>query len=267
MRKLLMVVSLSFGLSISVSAHQRAAVAASASPVVAHAMPTGQPAAGHVAPVHAPTHVHSGSNAAPAHPKPSASRKTTNSVPPPPPPTPVLGGAVNSVTGACNKRGGYPLLGLSACPPTSGAVLPLYGGAYYIPVPYYVDSTPGDQGQNQEDVEQVASNGQPDSSTQQMDQEPSAAAPSRASSNNLNDSLAEFVFIQRDGSKLYAVAYSFMKDKLQYVTKEGVRHSVALDSLDLDATQKLNEQLGNTINLPNLPASGVALNDSPAALR
>ncbi len=38
-------------------------------------------------------------------------------------------------------------------------------------------------------------------------------------------------------------------------------------SLDFDATQKINEQLGNTINLPSLPASGIALNIQPSPLR
>ena len=89
----------------------------------------------------------------------------------------------------------------------------------------------------------------------------------RAGSSTLNDSLAEFVFVERDGSKLYAVAYSFLDNRLHYVTKEGVRHTVTLDSLDLGTTQKLNEQLGNTINLPSLPPSGDALNISPAPLR
>ena len=49
-----------------------------------------------------------------------------------------------------------------------------------------------------------------------------------------------------------------MKDKLQYVTKDGMRRTATLDSLDLDATQKINEQLGNTINLPLMPPSGDA---------
>jgi hypothetical protein len=35
----------------------------------------------------------------------------------------------------------------------------------------------------------------------------------------------------------------------------------------LQATQKSNEDLGNTINLPNLPASGVAMSVVPAGLR
>ena len=81
------------------------------------------------------------------------------------------------------------------------------------------------------------------------------------------DSLSEFVFIQRDGSKFYAVAYSFLKDKIQYVTVDGVRHTLSVDALDFDATQKINEQLGNTINLPSLPPSGVALNIQPVPLR
>jgi hypothetical protein len=42
---------------------------------------------------------------------------------------------------------------------------------------------------------------------------------------------------------------------------------MALDLLDFDATQKSNEDLGNTINLPSLPRSGVAMNVAPSALQ
>jgi len=137
----------------------------------------------------------------------------------------------------------------------------------YIPIPYYVDTTaqeqPGPEGQEQ------ASNQQPENGAEPQPAQPEpavAVAPYRAPSNNVNESLAQFVFVQRNGTKFYAVAYSFLNDKLHYVTKEGVRHSVPVDSLDFDATQKFNEELGNTINLPSLPASGVALNVTPAPL-
>jgi hypothetical protein len=86
---------------------------------------------------------------------------------------------------------------------------------------------------------------------------PSPSSAARSGNSGITESLAQFVFVQRDGSKFYAVAYSFMNDKLHYVTKDGARRSVPLDSLDFDATQKSNEDLGNTINLPSLPASGV----------
>lgn len=137
----------------------------------------------------------------------------------------------------------------------------------YIPIPYYVDTTP--QEQPGPEGEEQAGNQQPENGGEQQpaEQQPAAAVPYRAPANNVNESLAQFVFVQRDGTKFYAVAYSFLNDKLHYVTKEGVRRSVSVDSLDFDATQKFNEDLGNTINLPNLPASGVALNFTPAPLQ
>ena len=92
---------------------------------------------------------------------------------------------------------------------------------------------------------------------EQPDEVTVAAAPSPS---EINKALAEFVFVNRDGTRFNAVAYSFVNDKLKYVTKEGVLHSESIDSLDIDATQKVNDQLGNTINLPGLPASGVAQN-------
>jgi hypothetical protein len=163
---------------------------------------------------------------------------------------------------------------LSACPPPGGGAA-FYGSAYYIPVPYYYSDTPAqDQELPQGDVEQVTAEVPSNDADQQVadaqesdqNRESAEEAHARASSSNLNDTLAQFVFVERDGSKRYAVAYSFLNDKLQYVTKEGVRRSVGVDLLDMDATLKSNEQLGNSINLPNLPPSGVALNVSPLPL-
>jgi hypothetical protein len=151
----------------------------------------------------------------------------------------------------------------------NGAGAALYGGAYYIPVPYYYGDAaapeelpPGPPGPGgPQDVDAMAGGpmvGDP-AGARQMDQ-PDDAPVAAPSPSEINKALAEFVFVNRDGTKFNAVAYSFVNDKLQYVTKEGVRHSEAIDSLDLDATQKINEQLGNTINLPGLPSSGVAQN-------
>lgn len=273
MRKLQVLVPLVFGLAVSVSAQQRFAAPAVAPVVTAHPVAAAPAGAVHAAPAHPTSSTHPVAHAPVAgvrsatttHKKPisaSISQSHASNL--------ALGTGVNAAHGVplpskC-KNFSYPLQGLNACGSGNGVVLPFFGGAMYIPIPYYMDAgaqeQPGPEGQEQ------ASNEQPANGEQQpAEQEPAAtAAPYRAPANTINESLAQFVFIQRDGTKFYAVAYSFLNDKLQYVTKEGIRHSVALDSLDFDATQKTNEQLGNTINLPNLPASGVALNVTPARL-
>jgi hypothetical protein len=278
MRRPLIFLSLCFSLAFTVSAQQRVPVSASAPPAAVHPMPVASAAsAAHVVPSHV-------ANTGVAHPAavnrvpPSAvkpvvpHRHTPNPVPyRPPGGVPIHTGSRNPglhVGRDCNFGFKYPVQGLNGCAPS---VAPVFGGAYFIPVPYYYgdaaaqeqEAGPAEEGQ------QVTSEEAPESAGQQSDQaqERMTTEPSRSAASNLNEALAQFVFVQRDGGKLYAVAYSFLNDKLQYVTKEGVRHSVGVDLLDLDATQKTNEQLGNRINLPNLPPSGDALNIPLPALR
>jgi hypothetical protein len=277
MRKPLFFGLLLVGLTFPVSAQQHAPVPVSAAPPVAvHPAPVG--ATGHVAPAHPtastrPVHrVAASSNVKPAVPR-SKTALAARPLPPPPLGGAVnpLGGFVNSVTGAtgfCNRRGSYPLQGLNACAPTTGVVLPFFGGAIYVPMPYYIDSS-APQDQAGEPPEEASSQpGDGNLGVAEQGQEPPVGMPSasRSSSGGINQALAQFVFVQRDGTKLYAVAYSFLNDKLHYVTKDGARRSVALDLLDFDATQKSNEDLGNTINLPSLPTSGVALHVAPEPL-
>lgn len=61
---------------------------------------------------------------------------------------------------------------------------------------------------------------------------------------------AEYVFVRRDGSLLFAVAYSWDNGTLRYVTRDGLRRSVAQDTLDMDATQQFNEQRGLNFRVP-----------------
>ena len=278
MRRPLVIAALFFASAVTLSAQQHVA-APSASPApVRSVAPTPAPVriapVTQAAPVHTPIIAHPVSRVPVSNVIPAVPHRRTT--PTPQPSHPVIGGTGSPGHGNphshCNQHFSYPIQGLSACPPP---VTPVLGGAYFIPVPYYYsDMAVQDQELPQSDVEQVAaeetSNDQAETNSQESEQEhnePVAESHTRPASRNINDSLAEFVFVQRDGSKLLAVAYSFLNDKLHYVTREGVRHSVALDSLDLDATQKSNEQLGNTINLPNLPVSGIALNISPTALQ
>lgn len=141
-----------------------------------------------------------------------------------------------------------------ACSAVTGVVLPFFGGGFYLPVPYYTNSA------QQEEAQDNTPNEQSGSDRQASAEEQSASASSRSNfdSTSPSEPVAEFVFVKRDGSTLFAVAYTLLKDKIQYVTKEGLRRSVALDSLDFEATLKFNEERGNTINLPSPLASGIA---------
>ena len=60
----------------------------------------------------------------------------------------------------------------------------------------------------------------------------------------------EFVFVRRDGTIFFAVAYSWENGTLRYVTGQGLRHTVTQDALDLDATRQFNEQRGLNFRLP-----------------
>lgn len=60
----------------------------------------------------------------------------------------------------------------------------------------------------------------------------------------------EYVFVRQDGSLIFAVAYSLINDHLQYVTAEGLRRTIPLNTLDRSATQQFNEQRGVSIRLP-----------------
>jgi hypothetical protein len=60
----------------------------------------------------------------------------------------------------------------------------------------------------------------------------------------------EFVFVRRDGTVFFAVAYAWENGTLRYITSEGLRRTLARDALDLDATQQFNEQRGMNFRLP-----------------
>ena len=270
MRKPVILVAFLFGSAGVVSAQQHAAVVVSAPPVAMRPVSVGAtvPAA-HTVPGHPPVAAHPVHQGAASNVKPAIPHRRTPATLASRPISPApLGGFVNSVTAGnatCNRHGSFP--GLNACTPTTGVVLPVFGGGIYVPMPYYVDSSAPQEAQ-QADAQEEAANQPTDGNPRDTEQSSAYMAPSRSTTGNpINESLSEFVFVQRDGSKFYAVAYSFLNDKLHYVTKDGTRRSVALDLLDFDATQKSNEDLGNTINLPSLPASGVAMNVLPSVLR
>jgi hypothetical protein len=60
----------------------------------------------------------------------------------------------------------------------------------------------------------------------------------------------QYVFVRRDGSLVFAVAYSWESGTLRYITPDGLRRSIGRDALDLDATQQFNEQRGLNFHVP-----------------
>jgi hypothetical protein len=71
-----------------------------------------------------------------------------------------------------------------------------------------------------------------------------------ATASTVPPDVAEYVFVRRDGTLLFAVAYSWDNGTLRYITKDGVRRSITQDALDMDATQQFNEQRGLNFRLP-----------------
>jgi hypothetical protein len=60
----------------------------------------------------------------------------------------------------------------------------------------------------------------------------------------------EFVLVRRDGRLLFAVAFTSADGRVVYVTKDGLRRTVPLDQLDVDSTQRMNEERGTSVQLP-----------------
>src|SRR5258707_2440425 len=127
----------------------------------------------------------------------------------------------------------------------SGFVIPFIDGGFYMPVPMYADQgAPAPQADDSE-----AAN-QPPPADQTSARDSDRNLRSRMRSEPLPPEQPEYVFVRQDGSLIFAVAYSLINDRLQYVTVEGLRRTVPLNTLDLGATQQFNEQRGVSIRLP-----------------
>ena len=122
----------------------------------------------------------------------------------------------------------------------SGFVVPFLNGGFYLPT-----VVPGEQA-----APQPAEEAQ-DTADQPPAEEPAARETFVARDKTLPvPAQQEYVFVKRDGTLIFAVAYSWINDRLQYVTQEGIRRTIPRNTLDLDATQQFNDQRGVPIRLP-----------------
>jgi hypothetical protein len=63
--------------------------------------------------------------------------------------------------------------------------------------------------------------------------------------------VGDFILVRRDGRVLFASIFSVVGSQLQYVTPEGIRHTLAMSDLDADATRQMNEARGTTLQIQN----------------
>src|SRR6267378_3847148 len=63
--------------------------------------------------------------------------------------------------------------------------------------------------------------------------------------------VGDLVLVRRDGRVLFASVFSVTGTQLQYVTPEGIRHTLPLTELDTVATQEMNEARGTTLQFHN----------------
>src|SRR5208337_806834 len=127
----------------------------------------------------------------------------------------------------------------------SGFVIPFFSGGFYLPVPMYADESSSAQ-----QAEETAAAEQPEPAEEPAAREQNPSTRRRVLAEAAPAQQSEYVFVRRDGTLIFAVGYSWINDRLQYITDEGLRRTAPLNTLDLDATQQFNEQRGVPIQLP-----------------
>jgi hypothetical protein len=123
---------------------------------------------------------------------------------------------------------------------------PLYEGGFYVPgaAAAVEEGATADAAQPE-----ILDSENRDRGRRYRASEPEAAPPVQPASAGPADN-DEFVFVRRDGTVFFAVAYSWEKGTLRYINSQGLRHTVTQDALDLDATRQFNEQRGLNFRLP-----------------
>lgn len=132
---------------------------------------------------------------------------------------------------------------------SDGGVVPFVGGGIYVPYPVYmegavpaepaVESTPAEAEEQPAPAEEAA--------VRPAD----VAVRPHANSSAPAEPDSEYVFVRRDGTVFFAVAFTFDSANLRYITRDGFRKTAPLASLDLAATQQFNEQRGLAPRLPS----------------
>ncbi len=127
-------------------------------------------------------------------------------------------------------------------------ITPVFFGGY----PYYSDSTDYQQEQQPPQIIVIQ---QPAPAAAAQQEAPAAQvtyeAPPPAPAPAPVPEVGELILVRRDGRVLFASVFSVTGSQLQYVTPEGIRHTLPLAELDTVATQDMNEARGTTLQFHN----------------
>jgi hypothetical protein len=126
-----------------------------------------------------------------------------------------------------------------------GGFFPFFGGGFALPsVPAVVEDDTSDGSD-----ETVVADDSPRRRIRIIAPEP---APASSAANEPAPALPnqEYVFVRRDGTVFFAVAYSWENGALRYITSQGLRGTVTREALDLNATQQFNDQRGLNFRAP-----------------
>ncbi len=145
----------------------------------------------------------------------------------------------NGVDGRSRHRNGF----------NDGAVLfPFSGGGYFLPTDLGAGTAEGAEGDGgvAEDPQEAgdAAPATRSARVRSVDRLPLLGPPAP------QKNVPEYVFVRRDGTVFFAVAYSWENGSLRYVSSEGLRRTLEREKLDLDATQQFNEQRGMVFRSP-----------------
>ena len=128
---------------------------------------------------------------------------------------------------------------------TVGGFIPFFSGGFVMPsVPVVVDEEGADEG------EETVVDEAPRRRIHVMPEQTLVPAASAPAESGPMTSSEEYVFVRRDGTVFFAVAYSWENGALRYITNQGLRGTVTRETLDLGATQQFNEQRGLNFHAP-----------------
>lgn len=124
---------------------------------------------------------------------------------------------------------------------------PFFGGGFFLPGSAVAtdDSSVAEDAQQEE----VDAENREYARRHRNSQPAQVSAPVETDSAVLQDT-AEFVFVRRDGTLFFAVAYTWENGTLRYINSQGLKQTVTQDALDLSATQQFNEQRGLNFHSP-----------------
>jgi hypothetical protein len=155
----------------------------------------------------------------------------------------------------------------------------IFGGGYgygYVPDDSQLQGQEQTQEGGQEQADGQQSGGQQELSNAVTEQGPDLRAKQPPSASDqagaaetqpatpLRD-VGSFTLVTRGGYRLDAVAFTRSNDRLVYITPDGGRRSIAVRDLDLDSTQRLNQELGTPVEIPSDEAPASKPKSKPAA--